>query len=143
MNNSALLKILTVVTLSVFFSCASAPEPIETVADTTGEAVIEYIDIFDNQIRIKVSQPSEYIVYKPGDPFMVVVGLPGVDPGPYQEKIMSEKEGITEINPILITEPSISTKLEILLENPSSLVPEIWSPGQVPPNSPLRPRSLL
>jgi type IV pilus secretin PilQ/predicted competence protein len=125
MNKKHLFMIVGLSILVLLSACAST-ETVGTVPDTMGEeAKIEYIDIFDNQIRIKLNKPSEYIIYKPGDPFKVIVGLPGVNPGPYQEKIVSDKKGITEINPVLITEPNISTKLEILLQNPSKLVPEM------------------
>ncbi|MEE9524277.1 MAG: type IV pilus secretin PilQ [Thermodesulfovibrionales bacterium] len=125
MNKKHLLILTGFLIIALLSACAST-DTVETVPDTVGEeATIEYIDIFDNQIRIKLSQPSEYIIYKPGDPFKVIVGLPGVNPGPYQDKIVSDKLGITEINPVLITEPNISTKLEILLQNPSQLVPEM------------------
>jgi type IV pilus secretin PilQ/predicted competence protein len=125
MNKKHLLIIVGLTIIALLSACAST-DTVETVPDTVAEeAAIEYIDVFDNQIRIKLNKRSEYIIYKPGDPFKVIVGLPGVNPGPYQEKIVSDKQGITEINPVLITEPNISTKLEILLQNPSNLVPEM------------------
>ncbi|UCG78142.1 MAG: type IV pilus secretin PilQ [Nitrospirota bacterium] len=126
MNRKQLsLLIFNIFIALLIAGCASAPPADVTSQASTDEAVIESIEVFDNQIRIQLSAPSEYIVYKPGDPFKVIVGLPGVNPGNFQEKILSDRRGISEINPVLITEPSISTKLEILLQNPAKLVPEM------------------
>jgi type IV pilus assembly protein PilQ len=90
-----------------------------------GAPVIQSVDIKDDEITIQFSKPFDYTIYKPGDPFSVVVEFPGVDPGQFTEKIVSDKKGITEVTPELVTEPVKSTKLAILLQNPAKLIPEV------------------
>jgi len=124
MNRKALFRILLIASCLVLAACATT-ETVDTAAGESSGPVIQYIDIFDNQVRIQADGPFEYTLYKPGDPFKVIVELPGVNPGAFQDRIVSEKEGITEITPVVVTEPSLSTRLEILLQNPGRLVPEM------------------
>ncbi|GBE32844.1 type IV pilus biogenesis and competence protein PilQ precursor [bacterium BMS3Bbin05] len=127
MNKKNLFSILLMPLILILYSCATTGN-VATVpksdVNVSERPVIESIDVFDNQIRVKVSKPFEYTIYKPGDPFTAVVELPGVDAGSFQEKIIPNREGITEINPVTVSEPTPSTELKVLLQRPSNLVPE-------------------
>ena len=86
--------------------------------------VITGIDLQDNSVTIKVSRPFSYTMYRPDDPYKVVVELLDVNTGAFNMKIISDKAGVTEIVPYQVKSPSLLTRLEILLQMPSEAEPE-------------------
>jgi type IV pilus assembly protein PilQ len=86
--------------------------------------VITGIDLQDNLVTVRASKPFSYTMYRPEDPYKVVVELLDVSSGAFNMKIVSDKAGITEIVPYQIESPSLMTKLEILLQMPSEAEPE-------------------
>ncbi|MGE5893461.1 MAG: hypothetical protein ACM34I_05355, partial [bacterium] len=108
----------------LFISACATTGPMETQPDVSAP-VIQSIDVTDDQIAVQFNTHFDYTIYKPGDPFTVVVQFPGADPGQFREKISSVSRGVTEITPVVVTEPSLTTKLEILLQNPGNLIPEV------------------
>jgi type IV pilus assembly protein PilQ len=86
--------------------------------------VITGIDLQDNSVTIKVSRPFSYTMYRPDDPYKLVVELLDVNTGAFNMKIISDKAGITEIVPYQVKSPSLLTRLEILLQMPSEAEPE-------------------
>jgi type IV pilus assembly protein PilQ len=111
---------------SLFFAiwgCATTSGIKESVQpeETT---VITGIDLQDNSVTIKVSRPFSYTMYRPDDPYKLVVELLDVNTGAFNMKIISDKTGITEIVPYQVKSPSLLTRLEILLQMPSEAEPE-------------------
>ena len=86
--------------------------------------VITGIDLQDNSVTIKVSRPFSYTMYRPDDPYKLVVELLDVNTGAFNMKIISDKAGVTEIVPYQVKSPSLLTRLEILLQMPSEVEPE-------------------
>jgi len=86
--------------------------------------VITGIDLQDNSVTIRVSKPFSYTMYRPDDPYKVVVELLDVNTGAFNMKIISDKAGVTEIVPYQVKSPSLLTRLEILLQMPSEVEPE-------------------
>src|SRR4030043_137180 len=86
--------------------------------------VITGIDLQDNSVTIKVSRPFSYTMYRPDDPYKLIVELLDVNTGAFNMKIISDKAGITEIVPYQVKSPSLLTRLEILLQMPSEAEPE-------------------
>src|SRR3972149_1302770 len=86
--------------------------------------VITGIDLQDNSVTIRVSKPFSYTMYRPDDPYKVVVELLDVNTGAFNMKIISDKAGVTEIVPYQVKSPSLLTRLEILLQMPSEAEPE-------------------
>jgi type IV pilus secretin PilQ/predicted competence protein len=84
-------------------------------------AIITGINIQENAVAITADKPFIYTIYKPGDPYKMVVDLPEVSIGPFKQKIVSDKAGITEIMPSQIEAPTLIARLEILLQTPSSV----------------------
>jgi type IV pilus assembly protein PilQ len=96
----------------------------ERAAPGTGEPVtILAIDIEDNEVRLQMSEELKgpYTVYKPSDPYTVVVDLPGVDAGYMEGTIASNKEGISEVIVRKEYVPELLTKVEMLLESPDDV----------------------
>ena len=83
--------------------------------------VITAIEIQDNMLTIKADKPFIYTIYKPGDPYKMVIDLPDVTLGAFDKKIVSHKNGITEITPSQINSPSLMARLELLLQTPSHI----------------------
>ncbi|HET6514736.1 MAG TPA: type IV pilus secretin PilQ [Thermodesulfovibrionales bacterium] len=87
------------------------------------EAVITDIIISDNKLEIKANGPFAYTVYKPSDPFRVVLEMPGVSTGAYKDKIVSRSAGITEVIPTQADSQKPTAKIEVLLQSPSHVEP--------------------
>ncbi|MBI4822619.1 MAG: type IV pilus secretin PilQ [Nitrospirae bacterium] len=85
--------------------------------------VLTSIDVKDNVVELKASSAFIYTMYKPSDPYLVVVELPGVGAGNISKRITSDKKGISEIKLSEIGPPTSALKVEILLESPADLVP--------------------
>jgi len=111
---------------SLFFAiwgCATT-SGIKESAQPEETTVITGIDLQDNSVTIKVSRPFSYTMYRPDDPYKLVVELLDVNTGAFNMKIISDKAGITEIVPYQVKSPSLLTRLEILLQIPSEAEPE-------------------
>jgi len=86
--------------------------------------VITKIDIQDNSVMITADQPFVYTMYKPGDPYKLIVDIPDTLIGTSNKKLISQKRGITEVIPSQIDAPSLLARLEILLQTPSAVEQE-------------------
>lgn len=108
--------------LAIFWGSATTGS-IRESKQSTETPVITGIDLQDYSMTVKVSKPFTYTLYKPGDPFKVVVELLNVSTGAFNMKIVSDKAGITEIVPYQLESPFMA-RLEILLQTPSIAEPE-------------------
>lgn len=111
---------------SLFFTiwgCATTSS-IKEPAQPKETAVITGIDIQDYSVTIKANRPFSYTMYRPDDPYKVIVELLDVNTNAFNMKIISDKAGITEIIPYQVESPSLLTRLEILLQMPSEAEPE-------------------
>lgn len=101
--------------------CATAKEGAKASPVTQDPTLITGIDIQNNMLNVTANKPFIYTIYKPGDPYKIVVDLPDVSLGAFNNKIVSQKEGISEITPIQIETPAPLARLEILLSTPSAV----------------------
>ena len=85
--------------------------------------VIKGIDIQNDEVTVTVNKPFNYIL-RSTDPHNVVVELPDVSIGAFNNKIVSNKAGIIEIVPSQIESPSLIARLEMLVQTPSMVTPE-------------------
>ncbi len=83
------------------------------------------IDISDHTIKIKATGHLTYSIYRASDPFTVMLDIEGASLGKFTQKIFSKSSGITEIRPFQVTNPIPMARLEILLSEPSDLIPQI------------------
>lgn len=104
--------------LVVFFGCATTNTGNTQTLIEQNPTVITGIDIQDNVVTITANKPFIYTIYKPGDPYKVVIDMPDVTIGDYNKRIVSDRAGITEIIPSQIESPSLIARLEILLQIP-------------------------
>ena len=82
------------------------------------------LEASDHRLVVSANAPFEYTVYKPSDPFKVVVELKGVTPGRHEGKIETGGTGITEARARHIKTPAEGTRIELLLDTPGDVVPE-------------------
>jgi type IV pilus assembly protein PilQ len=82
-------------------------------------AAITGIDIQDNAVTITANKPFIYTIYRPGDPYKIVIDLPDVTIGAFNKKMVSQKAGVAEIRPLQVDSPALMTRLELLLQSPS------------------------
>jgi type IV pilus assembly protein PilQ len=104
-----------------FGDCATAKAAGDVSPVPKEISVITAIDIQDNTLTVKVDKPFIYTIYKPGDPYKMIIDLPDVSIGAFNKKVVSRKAGITEVVPLQIDTPSRMARLEILLQTPSSV----------------------
>lgn len=105
--------------LSFFAAAGCATAKVDKAEPS--KPVITNIEIQDNSVVIAADQPFVYTLYKPGDPYKVIVDIPDTLVGSFNKKIVSYERGITEITPLQVESPSLLARLEILLEMPSAV----------------------
>lgn len=115
-----LLLFVLVPALLVFFGCASTQNAGNETLKPAQSTLVTGIEFQDNMVKITASNPFIYTIYKPGDPYRMVIELPDVSLGAYTKKIVYGKAGITEIIPSQTEPPALMSKLEMLMQNPSS-----------------------
>lgn len=116
------ISIILLLTSLALISCATS----QARQEATGP-VITAVNITDNAVELTIQgeyAPSSYTVYKPADPYVVVVDLPGMGTEGIGEKMVSDKAGITEVRVVKTSDPALSTRVEILLSSPSEMEPE-------------------
>lgn len=119
-NKSVILSITALVVL-----LAAGPVTVEsaqTVAPATS-TVIKEINVMDNAVEIKGDRPFIYTIYKPSDPYRVIVEIPDAAIGAFKSIIKSGKDGITEVSPSQVNSPKQVAKIEILLQSPTDVDP--------------------
>lgn len=106
--------------LFAFLGCATTPTG--TVKESIvpkDVTVLTGIDIQDNAVTITANKPFIYTIYKSSDPYKMIVDLSDVTIGTFNNKIVSNMAGITEIVPSQIESPSVMARLEMLFPTPS------------------------
>jgi len=81
--------------------------------------VITGIEVMDNTVIIRADKPFIYTVYRPGDPYKLIIDIPDTSIGGLSGRILSKSAGITEIIPTQIESPSLITRFEMILETPA------------------------
>ncbi|HCZ11855.1 MAG TPA: hypothetical protein DHV16_06300 [Nitrospiraceae bacterium] len=113
-KNNALLVILLLLAALFTYGTANADD-----------YRITNIEVIDNAVKIKIEGPIKYTIHTPADPFKVSVDIEGVRLGKFKDKIYSNRIGITEITPVQIEMPDVVSRLDILLQTPAAIKPEI------------------
>lgn len=118
------LRMLSIIfMIGLFFYCIGCASSNNKAAETlkpVEPAVITSIEAQDNAVKITVSKPFIYTIYKPGDPYKLIIELPDVSVGTFTKKIVTRKSGIAEISPSQSSTPSLITRIEMLMQSPSS-----------------------
>jgi type IV pilus assembly protein PilQ len=111
--------------LFAFSGCATTQTgDIKESLEPREATLITGLDIQDHAVTITANKPFIYTIHRPIDPFKMTIELPDVSIGPFNNRIVSDKAGITELVPYQIKLPSLMAKIEILLQTPSLVEPE-------------------
>lgn len=82
------------------------------------------IEITENTLKIKTDGPFDnYRVYK-ADPFKIVLEIDGVTIGRFKERIKPDRGIVEEITLSQIESPTITARIDILLQYPSNVMTE-------------------
>jgi len=107
--------------LTILLSASGCATP-AGVQEERQSATLTSVDITDNKLNIIADRPFTYTIYKPSDPYKVIVDVADARLGMAAGKIKSDKAGITEVI-LLQTDTPLSSKIEILLSSPAGVVP--------------------
>jgi type IV pilus assembly protein PilQ len=110
-----LILYLTVIGL---WGCATTART-QQATESQERTAITGIEIKDNMVIIRASSPFIYTIYRPGDPYKLIVDIPDTSIGGLSSRILSKSAGITEIIPSQIESPSLMTRLEMILQTPA------------------------
>ncbi len=108
--------------LIILLGCATTSDVKESLK-VPEVPVITGIETQNYEVTVTVNKPFSYIL-RSTDPHNVVVELPDVSIGAFNNKIVSNKAGITEIVPSQIDSPSPIARLEMFVQTPSMVTTE-------------------
>jgi type IV pilus assembly protein PilQ len=123
MISKKIFLVLFIVIISMFLiTYAITSELRAGIAEITGINVKKVND--NTEIQIDSDAPLlSYTIYRPDDPYKVAVELQDVELGRFQEKMVIDKAGVTEIIPTKIDNDSKAVKLDIILTVPADIKP--------------------
>jgi type IV pilus assembly protein PilQ len=76
-----------------------------------------------SEIAIKCTAPFTYTIYKPADPYKIVVDLKNTSLGMFREKMDIDKAGVLEITPVAVSATPDMARLVISLTVPADVEP--------------------
>jgi len=76
-----------------------------------------------SEIVINSTEPLNYTIYKPSDPYLVVLELQDADLGRFNKKMVIDKAGVMEITPTKAEGMQNAVRLEISLMVPADIKP--------------------
>ncbi|MDI6800660.1 MAG: type IV pilus secretin PilQ [Thermodesulfovibrionales bacterium] len=120
-NLSTRYKMKTVMSCLFFAVCFL----LSAVNSYASSSQITAIEIIDNAVKVKVDGAINYKLIKTSDPFKVMVDMEGIVPGKFAGRIFSQKEGITEVALAQVNSPITASRLDILLQSPADIRPEV------------------
>jgi hypothetical protein len=123
MTRKKFLVFFMFIFLSSFFMYAGGlSEALQTGdSEITGISVQEVQK--NTEIQIESNAPFSYTIYKPADPYRVVVELQDVTLGKFTDNILVDRAGVMEIIPAEVEGTSKGVKLEIILTVPAEINP--------------------
>jgi type IV pilus assembly protein PilQ len=102
--------------------CATAGKETSALPVESGVNTLADIRVVDNSVELKMDREftSSYTVYKPADPYTVIVELPEVSKGSVSDRITAEGV-ISEVNISEVQTPEHVLRLELSLESPADV----------------------
>jgi polysaccharide export outer membrane protein len=108
--------------LFAFWGCVAVTDTGKSL-EVQEVPLITGIDIQDYELKVTVNKPFSS-VFRSIEPHKVVVELPDVSIGAFNNRIVSNKAGITEIIPSQTESPSLMARLDISFQTPTKVTPE-------------------
>jgi len=78
------------------------------------------VRIENNSLIIQGNKNFTYTLYKASDPYRATVEIPDMTPGIFTDKIVANGSVVAEVVPQQIDSPRLMTRLDIVLQSPSS-----------------------
>jgi type IV pilus assembly protein PilQ len=116
-----IMKITAFMFLTVLFIWSAAYAAPVKKEPPPGVTVITGIDVRGDTLEIRGDRPFIYTIYKPSDPYRVLVEIPDADIGAFKDVMRPKGSAITEIAASQIDVPKPVAKVEILLQSPSGV----------------------
>jgi len=128
-SNNYVLLFLIVFMLMIAYGCGTNEKMVKKSKDNhLSKALPELtlIKLKKDKVIFKANSSFDYTLYKPEDPFKIIVNLNGILPGKFSGKIEGNKDGvIVGVKATHVKMPIEGTKIEIMLSQPVILSPEI------------------
>ncbi|GBE38912.1 type IV pilus biogenesis and competence protein PilQ precursor [bacterium BMS3Bbin08] len=105
-----------------YFTVQYAGSDIQAATSEITDISVQAVD-GTTEIQISTSAPLSYTVYKPADPYRVVVELQEVGLGRFRDKIVVDRAGVMEIIPSTTGGTVKNARLEIILTVPADVEP--------------------
>ncbi|MEW6107797.1 MAG: type IV pilus secretin PilQ [Nitrospirota bacterium] len=123
MKKIILMKMfLSIFLITAIFGCATT-SGVKEASTTDDAAIITNLQILDNKLVITSNKHFTYTVYSASDPYKTTIEIPDIALGNFTDKIASDKGGITEIIPRQTESPKKAVQLDVIFQNPSTVVP--------------------
>jgi type IV pilus assembly protein PilQ len=108
--------------LSFLMYAGGLSEALQTgTSEITGITVQEVQN--NTEIQIGINAPFSYTIYKPADPYRLIVELQNVGLGRFTDNIFVDRAGVMEIIPTEAEGASKGVKLEVILTVPADIKP--------------------
>ncbi len=142
MRKNTIVIVLSVLASAVLLAgIAVFPSDAKEGPSVRGVTTITGINVMENGLEIKGDKPFIYTIYKPSDPYRVVVEIPDADIGAFRDSMKARSSWITEVTPQQVDVPKMIAKIEILLQSPfdvesryqnNSLIVKVKNEGKEP-----------
>ncbi|MBI5846443.1 MAG: type IV pilus secretin PilQ [Nitrospirae bacterium] len=124
MRKYTLLKpLITIFVLIALLGCANT-QAVKQSSQTIEVPALTSLRVDENSLTIQSSKPFTYTLNKTNDPYRATIEIPDMSIGAFTDKIVSDNGMVTEVVPQQIDSPTRMTRLDIVLQSPSSLSPE-------------------
>ncbi|MBI5025575.1 MAG: type IV pilus secretin PilQ [Nitrospirae bacterium] len=121
------MKTLKISIILLSFIVALGYAASTTPQETTKNPTITNISVNEKagftEVVIESDSPFTYTIYKPSDPYKVVVELNNTDPGKFTDKIVADRGAVAEIIPTKVEGPQSSARFDITLTAPAEVKP--------------------
>jgi type IV pilus secretin PilQ/predicted competence protein len=123
MKEQTLLKPLIFV-LIVLLGCAANALAVKPSSQASEAPVLTSVRIDETSLIIQSNKPFTYTLYKTNDPYRASLEIPDMKTGIFTDRIVADGSVVTEVVPQQIDLPKLMTKIDIVLQSPSSLTTE-------------------
>ncbi len=124
MKNHTLLKsFISIFMLITLLGCANT-QAVQQSSQASDVPALTSVRVNEDSLIIQGNKEFTYTLFKASDPYRASVEIPDMNAGPFTDKIISDSGIITEVVPQQINSPRLMTKIDIVLQSPSSFTPE-------------------
>jgi type IV pilus secretin PilQ/predicted competence protein len=123
LKNYSLFSLLLCFLIIGIWGCATTKN-IDKGTLSQDAPAITAIEVQDRGVTITANAPFVYTIYKPDDPYKIIVDMPDMTVGTLDKKMKPAKSIVTEIIPSQIKSPSLMARVELLLQTPGEVEQE-------------------